>query len=278
MNVSCMSLLYEMFDSPKPVVGMVHVQALPGAPFAAMSAGEIVERASEEARVLADAGFDGLIIENMHDRPYLRQTAGPEVVACMTAVVDKVCAVVDLPVGVQILAGANRAALAVAASSGATFIRAENFVFAHVADEGLMANADAGALLRYRREIGAEHVRIFVDIKKKHASHAITADVTLADTAKAAAFFGADGIIVTGGATGEATAVHDVRDARAGGELPVLVGSGVTPENLVTLWNDADGFIVGSYLKHDGVWHQPLDPDRMDCLMRAVQTLRKEAS
>ena len=85
---------------------------------------------------------------------------------------------------------------------GAAFVRVEGFVFAHVADEGLI-ESDAGALLRYRRAIGAEGVRVFADVKKKHSAHAITADVDLAETAHAAEFFLADGVIVTGAATGE---------------------------------------------------------------------------
>src|SRR6185295_17642379 len=111
----------------------------------------------------------------------------------------------SLPLGVQVLAGANKEALAVAHAAGCQFIRAEGFVFAHVADEGLMPEADAGSLLRYRRAIGAEHIAVLADIKKKHSSHAITADVDLAETAKAAEFFGAEGVVVTGTATGEPT-------------------------------------------------------------------------
>ncbi len=192
----------------------------------------------------------------------------------MTAVLDSVRAAVAVPVGVQILAGANREALAVAAAGGGAFIRAENFVFAHIADEGLMPQADAGPLLRYRREIGAEHVRIFADVKKKHSSHAVTADVGLAETAKAAEFFGADAVVVTGTATGEPTAPADVREARAAVEIPVAVGSGVTPANLPELWDDADVFIVGSFFKQDGRWDRPPDPDRVALLMSVVQQLR----
>ena len=119
----------------------------------------------------------------------------------MTAVVARGAPSREVPLGLQVLAGANREALAVAFAAGAAFVRCEGFVFAHVADEGLM-ESDAGALLRYRRAIGAEGVRVFADVKKKHSAHAITADVELADTAHAAEFFLADGVIVTGVATG----------------------------------------------------------------------------
>jgi membrane complex biogenesis BtpA family protein len=264
----------ELFGTAKALVGMVHVGALPGTPWAAHGIREIIRQAVEEARLLAGFGFDAIMVENMHDRPYLNQEVGPEVVSAMTAITSEVREAVDLPLGVQVLAGANRQALAVAANAGANFIRAENFVFAHVADEGLMPRADAAPLLRYRREIGAEHVRIFADIKKKHSSHAITADVDLAETARAAAFFGADGIIVTGVATARAADQADLQQAGAAVELPVAVGSGITPGNLATFWEFADVFIVGSFYKEEGQWHRPPAPDRVDLLMRAAQELR----
>ncbi len=268
------SQVEELFGVRKAVVGMVHVGALPGTPYGGEPVDVLAARAAEEAKLLAGAGFDALIVENMHDRPYLRQSVGPEIVAGMAAVVAAVRAAVDIPLGVQILAGANREALSVAGIAGATFIRAENFTFAHVADEGLMADADAGPLLRYRRAIGADHVRIFADIRKKHASHAITADIGLAEAARAAAFSGADGVIVTGTATGRPAGVDDVREASAAVELPVAVGSGLTPENLEHYWDAADVFIVGSYIKQEGRWHAPPDPDRMAAFLRAVERLR----
>ena len=264
----------ELFGTGKALVGMVHVGALPGTPLASQPMTVIIDQAVAEARLLADAGFDGIMIENMHDRPYLRQAVGPEIVSAMTAILDAVRSVVTEPLGVQILAGANREALAVAAAGGASFIRAENFVFAHVADEGLMPEADAGPLLRYRREIGAEHIRVFADVKKKHSSHAITADLDIARAAQAAAFFGADAVVVTGPVTGEAASVEDVREVAAAVEVPVAIGSGITPDNLPALWGLADVFIVGSFLKLEGQWHRPLDPDRVNALLRVVARLR----
>jgi membrane complex biogenesis BtpA family protein len=224
--------------------------------------------------VLKRAGFDALMIENMHDRPYLMRRVGPEIVAAMTAVGIAVRQASALPLGVQILAGANREALAVAAGCGAGFVRAEGFLFAHVADEGLMTPADAGELLRYRRQIGADSVAVLADIKKKHASHAITADVDLTATARAAEFFGADGLVVTGTVTGAPTSPEDLEAAASAVEIPVLVGSGVTADNLPGIWPLADGFIVGSYLKREGVWFHPLDEGRLEALMATVKKLR----
>jgi len=256
---------------------MVHVGALPGTPYASKSMPAIIDQAVREARLLADSGFDAVMIENMHDRPYLRQQVGPEIVSAMTAVLDAIRSTIDLPLGVQILAGANREALAVAMTGGASFIRAENFVFAHVADEGLMPEADAGPLLRYRREIGADHIRIFADVKKKHASHAITSDVYLADAAQAAAFFGADGIVITGTATGEPVDIQDVREVSAQVQLPIAIGSGLDADNIEKLWDLADIFIIGSFIKHEGQWFHPPDPDRVGTFMRTVEQLKEKS-
>ncbi|MCP4590373.1 MAG: BtpA/SgcQ family protein [bacterium] len=263
------------FPAARTIVGMIHVRALPGTPYHRGAAADITGVAAEEARVLADAGCDALMIENMHDRPYLNRSVGPEIVAMMTAAGIAVRAAADLPLGVQILAGANREALATAQACDATFIRAEGFAFAHVADEGLMANADAGELLRYRRRIGAEDIAIIADVKKKHSSHAITADLDLAEAAKATEFFGADGVVITGVATGQPSDPEDVRTAKSAVRIPVAIGSGLTPDNLERYWPHADAFIIGSYFKRDGLWSNPIDPPRLTALMQTVQRLRK---
>ena len=269
-----MTLNSTPFPGPKCVIGMVHVRALPGTPYQTQFLPDIVRTAADEARVLADAGCDALLIENMHDRPYLLRAVGPEITAAMTAVGVAVRQAADLPLGVQVLAGANREALAVAQACGARFIRAEGFAFAHVADEGLMDTADAGGLLRYRKQIGAEAVALWADVKKKHASHAITADVNLAETAKATEFFGADGIIITGVATGCPADVADVRAAKEAVRVPVAIGSGLTPENLERYWPWTDAFIVGSSIKRDGVWSNPIEPARLRAFLDAARRLR----
>jgi membrane complex biogenesis BtpA family protein len=260
-----------LFGKPRALIGVVHVGALPGTPRAERPVEALAEEAAQQARVYQDAGFDAAMIENMHDRPYLSRSAGPEIVAAMTRIGVAVRAASSLPLGVQVLAGANRAALAVAQSCGAAFVRCEGFVFAHVADEGTI-DSDAAELLRYRRAIGAEHVRVFVDVKKKHSAHAITADVSIAETAHAAEFFLADGVVVTGPATGAETDAGEVKAVAAAVGLPVLVGSGITPDN-VGRFADADGLIVGSWLKRDGLWTNPPDPARCAALRRATDAM-----
>ena len=265
-----------IFGRSKALIGMVHLRALPGSPGAGMSVSRIFATAAEEAQVLADAGFDGLIVENMHDRPYVHADHGPETTAAMTLAAAAVKeAAPGLALGVQVLSGGNREALAISLAVGGSFVRCENFVFAHVADEGLLARAEAGPLLRYRRAIGAEGVAVLCDIKKKHASHAITADVSIGEAAEAAEFFGADGVIVTGQATGKPTSVQDVAEVRRAMRLPVLVGSGVTPESAGALLEHADALIVGSWIKRGGKWSNPLDARRCREMAGAVERARR---
>lgn len=264
----------DIFSTERALVGMVHLHALPGTPKHRYSIKRIMQMAVEEARLLVDEGFDSILLENMHDVPYLRRDVGPEIVSAMTSVCGAVRAAVDVPLGVQILAGANHASLAVAHVIGAQFIRAEGFVFASVADEGLIGDADAGPLLRYRRAIGAENVSILADIRKKHSAHAITSDVDVCEYAKAAEFFGADGVIITGLSTGQAIRIDDLGTARVATKLPLVVGSGVTPQCVEHLFAYADALIVGSWYKHDGVWSQPPDPARVRQLVAAVHAAR----
>jgi membrane complex biogenesis BtpA family protein len=265
----------KLFTNPGMMIGMVHLGPLPGTPHAVSSRNELIAKAGQDARTLAAAGFEMLIVENMGDRPYVMGSIGPEIVSAMTAACIEVRqAAPQLPLGVQVLAGANQAALAVALAAGADFIRAEGFVFASVADEGLMAEAAAGPLLRYRKMIGAQHIQILCDIKKKHSSHAITSDLGVGEIAKAAEFSGADGVIVTGSSTGQVTAPDDLREAALACGLPVLVGSGVTPEQVPDLIEHASGFIVGSYLKRGGRWDNELDGERAAEFVESVKRAR----
>jgi predicted TIM-barrel enzyme len=130
----------------------------------------------------------------------------------------------------------------------------------------------AGELLRYRRTIGADHVLVFADIKKKHSAHAITGDVSLAETAHAAELFLADGVVVTGTASGQEASPGDVRDAAGAVRLPVLVGSGLSARNLAR-YGEAQGFIVGSSLKQGGLWSNPVDRTAVESMAQAFAKL-----
>lgn len=230
---------------------------------------ELIEMAREEAKIYRECGVDGIIIENMHDVPYLKGEVGPEIVAAITVIGAEVKSERGLPVGLQILAGANIEAMAVAHAAGLDFIRAEGFAYAHIADEGLI-QASAAKLLRYRKMIGAERVQVWADVKKKHSAHAITADVSLGQTAETVEFMGADCVIVTGSVTGEAPKVADVQEAKQHCHLPVFLGSGISESNIEQFYNEADGFIIGSAFKVDGLWSNTIDPARVSSFMRCA--------
>jgi uncharacterized protein len=266
-------MLTSLFAQPKPVIAMIHIAALPGTPANSLSAAEIVALAEREARLYRAAGVDGLGIENMHDLPYLRGGVGPEIVAAMTLCGQAVKAASGLPVGIQVLAGANLEAMAVAHAAGLDFIRAEGYVFAHVADEGIIESS-AAKLLRYRKLIGAERVQVWTDVKKKHSAHAITADVSLGLTAEAAQFMRSDAIIVTGNVTGDPCRLEDVAEARAHTQLPIVLGSGVTTANLARFYPAADAMIVGTHFKVDGRWDNTVDPRRVEAFVAALDALR----
>ena len=257
-----------MFSSPRPVIGMVHVGALPGTQAGREPLRALEERAVAECVAYREAGVHGVMLENMHDVPYLRGSVGPEITAAMTVLALAVREASGLPCGIQILAGANHEALAVAHAAGLRFVRVEGFAFAHVADEGIIESS-AASLLRFRRHIGADGVQVWADVKKKHASHALTADIGVGETAAAAEFMRADAVIVTGSATGECPVEAEIDEVRGRCRLPLYLGSGITPENLGLYYPGADGFIVGSAFKEDGRWSGAVDPRRVERFMAA---------
>lgn len=264
------------YRSSCALVGCVHLLPLPGAAGFQGDVKGILARAREEARILVSEGFDGLIVENTFDAPYLLGRVEPETVAALTLAAAAVRAEVGrLPVGVQCLAAANREALGVAVAAGLDFVRVENFAFAHVADEGLMARASAPELVRTRAHLRAERVLVLADVKKKHASHAITGDLTLAEAVRGARFCGADAVVVTGEATGRETDPGHVSEARGASALPVFVGSGVTPENVGKYVPFSRGLIVGSALKEESDWRREVVVERCRAMRRAVDAAMK---
>ncbi|MCA9567845.1 MAG: BtpA/SgcQ family protein [Myxococcales bacterium] len=255
-------------DGRPALVGMVHLEALPGAPGWQGDLQRVLAAADRDAHRLVEGGCDALLVENMGDLPWLRGSVPPWTVAAMALAVERVVAL-GKPTGLQVLAAANREALGIAVATGARFVRVEGFAWAHVADEGWI-DACAGELLRDRRALGAD-VAVWADVQKKHSAHAVTADLSLADLAHGTAFAGADVLIATGTSTGRPTSPADVDAMKAAG-LPVAVGSGVTPESIPAL-RAADALIVGSWLKEDGDWRRPVDTARVRALRVALDAL-----
>lgn len=266
-----------IFSVPKPVIGVIHVGALPGTPASSARVAELIKIAVAEALVYQVGGVDGIILENMHDTPYERGGVGPEIIAAMAVIAQAVRQQFEKPLGIQILAGANIEAMAVAHAAGLDFIRAESYAFAHVADEGIIESS-AARLLRYRKMIGADGIQVWADVKKKHAAHAITVDVSLGETAAAVEFMRGDAVIISGNATGQPPRAEDVREAKQHCQLPMLLGSGITADNVSEFFADADGFIVGSSLKVDGHWANKVDAERVTELVARVEILRTAVS
>jgi membrane complex biogenesis BtpA family protein len=229
----------------------------------------VLDAAQRDAERLLEGGCDALLVENMGDLPYLKGEVAPETLAAFTLATAKVVEL-GAPTGVQVLAAANRQALGLAVAVGASFLRVEGFAYSHVADEGWI-DACAAELLRARRHLDAK-VAIWADVQKKHAAHAVTADLSVADLAHGAAFCGADAAIITGKATGCAADLADVHSAASSG-LPVVIGSGITDQNIAAFAPHCRALIVGSWIKENGDWRAPVDLARVRCLRAALDAV-----
>lgn len=257
------------------VIGVVHLLPLPGAPaYDGMAMTRIIERALADAAAYEAAGLDGLIVENHGDVPFLKPEAiGPETAAAMAVITAKVKQAVTLPVGINVLANAAHVALAVAKAAGAGFIRVNQWCNAYVANEGII-EGQAATALRYRRSLAAEDVRIFADSHVKHGAHAITADRSIGELTRDLEWSGADVVIATGQRTGDAATAEEIAAVKEATVLPVIVGSGVTPENAGRILTTADGCIIASALKVDGAWWNPVDEARARAFMAGIARLR----
>jgi membrane complex biogenesis BtpA family protein len=267
--------LQAIFGRRKVVIGMIHSRALPGsAAYDGEPMDDVVGFAVAEALRLRQGGVDGLIVENHGDIPFAKpDQLGPETAACMAVMTDAVRRAAGLPVGVNVLANAAHQALAVAKASGAAFVRVNQWANAYVSNEGLLDGL-AGSAARYRAFLHARGVRVFADVHVKHGAHAITADRSIAELARDVEFFDADVAIATGQRTGDAAARGEIEVIAQGCSLPVVVGSGVTPDNVADILHLADGVIVGSWLKQDGVWWNAVDPERLAIFMAAANRAR----
>lgn len=251
---------------------MVHLRALPGSPRWAGSMDEVTRAALDDARALADGGADALLVENYGDVPFAAGRVDAGTVAAMAVVIAELRKAVALPIGVNVLKTDALSALAVSAATGARFIRVNVHVGAVVADQGLL-QSNAHDTLRYRRLLGAD-VKILADVQAKHGVP--LAPVPVEQEARDCVSRGlADGLVVSGAATGEPTPMGDVKRVRgAVADVPLLVGSGVTVETVAELLSVADGVIVGTAVKRDGRLANPVDPERVRRLVQAARVAR----
>ncbi len=264
-----------LFGRRHAVIGVIHSRALPGSPdYDGEGMDELVAFAVAEATRYRDGGADGLIVENHGDIPFAKpDELGPETAACMAVMTRAVRDAVGLPTGVNVLANGAVAALAVAKAAGASFVRVNQWANAYVANEGFI-EGKAGAATRYRAWLRARDIRIFADVHVKHGAHAVTSDRAVSELARDVEFFDADVAIGTGQRTGDSATLEELRAIADGTSLPLAVGSGVTPDNVGDLFTVADAVIVASWLKRDGVWWNPVDPERMAVFMQAVARAR----
>lgn len=267
--------LEALFPVRKPIIGVIHLQALPGAPrYGGQPVKEIYAAAVRDARTLSEGGIDGIILENASDLPFARpENIGPETVAALTAACIEVRGAVATPIGITCVANGVIPGLGIAKAVGARWVRANQWVNAYVANEGVL-NGPAPEAMRYRARIRADDVAIFADVHVKFGAHAITADRSIAEQATDAEWFDADVLIASGTRTGSPTEPREVDEVRSGTNLPVIVGSGLSPEQVPALFATADGAIIGQWLKHDGHWWNPVDPRRVEQLMNAVAKVR----
>jgi hypothetical protein len=249
-----------MFRTDKPLVGMVHLLPLPGSPRFAGDFDTVIQHALLDAHALEEGGADGIIVENFGDAPFHKYVEA-HTTAAMAIVVREVVRAVSVPVGVNVLRNDAKAAMAIAATAGAQFIRVNVHTGAMVTDQGILEGR-ADETLRYRKILDAE-VKIFADVFVKHA--APLGEQTLEQAAKDTAYRGlADALIVSGAGTGEATDLDDVRRVKAAvSDVPIFVGSGVNAGNVAEILSVADGVIVGTSLKVDGKVENPVDVERV---------------
>jgi uncharacterized protein len=262
-----------LFAVPKPVIGMVHCWPLPGAPgYTGYGMETIIEHAVRDAVALAEGGCHGLIVENMWDVPF---RAGPHVqpesIAAQAVVARAVReAVPELPLGINLVHNGGVALLGIAVAAGASFIRVCMFTGAGVWDAGSWDEGCAADLLRRRKELHAEHIKIFADVDKKHSVR--FPGIDLATHIEWTSFFGADAMIISGRMTGDAPDLEKVREARRmAGDTPILLGSGTTAKNIGAFMEVADGVIVGSSIKAAGEIANPVDVERVRHFVQAAR-------
>jgi uncharacterized protein len=265
------SPLADRFGTPKPVIAMLHFPGLPGRPRhdRVLGRAQLVDVVGRDLTTLQAAGVDGLLFCNENDIPY-QLAVGPEIPAAMAAVIGELRADVRVPFGVNILWDA-KASLALARATGASFIR-EVLTGVYESDLGMIAPA-IGDLAGYRSAIGADGVAFFDNISPEFSS--ALGSRTIADRARGAAFLGMDAILISGPAAGVAFAMSDLSAAKeAVPEMAVVANTGVRADRIGEIFKVADGAIVGTSLKIDGVTWNPVDLARAERLMEAARASR----
>ena len=261
--------LNQIFPTKNPIIGVVHLLPLPTSARWGGSLKAVIERAEQEATALAAGGIDGIIVENFFDAPFTKDQVNPAVISAMTLIVDRLMNLVVVPVGINLLRNDAKGALAIASCVNAQFIRVNVLNGIMATDQGLI-EGNAHEILRFRRELGSD-IAIFADVLVKHARPLGTPNLTTAvqDTIERSL---ADAIILSGWATGSPPTLEDLELATAAAKgTPVLIGSGANWDNIGQLMQAADGAIVASSLKRQGMIHETIDPIRVAQFIEAAR-------
>jgi membrane complex biogenesis BtpA family protein len=257
-------------NESKIVIGMLHLPALSGSPLSRLKLSEIRDQLRRDVDALIEGGVHGLMMENFGDVPFYPDRVPAYVIAQMTAIASDVRSQTPLPLGINVLRNDGRGALAVAHAVGADFVRVNVLCGARVADQGLIQGI-AHDLLRERTLLGASDIRIFADVDVKHSAPLAERDLEdeVDDVARRAL---ADAIIVSGAGTGKKTDPAKARRAKAAApDLPLFIGSGITAETIGGFAGIADGFIVGTSLKKEGLASNPVEAARVRALLEKLR-------
>jgi uncharacterized protein len=263
-----------LFGTKHPIIGVVHLLPLPGSPRWDGQMEPIFQRAEQEAVALTTGGADGIIVENFFDAPFVKNSLDSATVAAFSLAVKRVMSLCDLPIGINCLRNDGISALAIAVATGAQFVRVNVFTGAMITDQGLI-EGQAHDLLIYRRLLQAQKtVKIFADVLVKHANTLAGGGPSIELAAKDAAERGlADALIVTGRETGESADLEDLHRVRKSlPNVPLLVGSGCARDNIKALLSIADGAIVASSLKREGIMQNPIDVERVTNLVATARS------
>lgn len=250
------------------VIGMVHCLPLPGTAGFGGDYQKILDRAVEDALTLEKAGVDAVIVENMGDTPF-SVLLNKAQTAALSAAALAVRRAVKLPIGIDAAFNDCQASLAIAGITGADFVRIPVFVDTVLFTDGIIEPCAQKCML-YRRQMGLGHVKILADVQVKHA-HMLLPDISAEQSARDAQANGADAVIVTGSAVGMETPIDMIARVKKAVQIPVLAGSGINKNNIAEQMKIADGGIIGSSLKQDGILSNPISYELVKEVMEGLK-------
>lgn len=264
-------VINQIFRRSKALIGMIHCPPFPGSPrYRGESLNQIYDACLRDAEFLVNNGLHGLIVENHGDVPFSKpDDIGPETPAFMAVVVERIKRNFDVPIGINVLANAPITAFAIARATDSAFIRVNQWANAYIANEGFMEGRAAQAM-RFRSALRGEGIKVFADSHVKHGSHSITSDRSIGELTRDLDFFDVDAVIATGHRTGDSATMEEIEEVADATSLPVLVGSGVDTDNIAQILTRASAVIVASSLKKDGVWWNPVDPEKVRSFVTAA--------